>query len=131
MDNFLSTTAIPTLDRIGLRYVDECPLPAKDNDTIKSYYNSAYPVERFNLANAEEMIFRTVEKKDDLKMIYMEELRKIENDYKLILSFDGFALKVPANNYLEITDRLHDLITNLYEQTIKGPVYEYMRKENV
>jgi uncharacterized protein (TIGR04255 family) len=131
IDNFLSTVAIPTFDRIGLRYIDECPLPSKDNDTIKSYYNSAYPVERFNLANTEEMIFRTVEKKDDLNMIYMEELRKIGNDYKLILDFDGFALKVPANNYLEITDRLHDLISNLYEQTIKEPVYQYMHKENV
>jgi uncharacterized protein (TIGR04255 family) len=131
MDSFLSVAGIQVLDRIGLRYVDECPLPTKDNATIKSYYNSAYPAERFDLANTEEMFFRTVERKDDLNMIYMEELRKIGNDYKLILDFDGFALKVPANSYLEITDKLHDLISDLYEQTIKKPVYEYMQKKNV
>jgi len=131
VSNFLETISIPTLDRIGLRYVDECPLPSKDNNTIKSYYNSAYPVERFNIANAQEMFFRTVEKKDDLNITYMEELRKVGDDYKLILDFDGFALQVPSNTYLEVTDRLHGLISALYEQTIKEPVYQYMRRENV
>ena len=131
VDKFLATISIPTFNRIGLRYVDECPLPSRDNTTLKSYYNSVYPVDRFNIANAKEMFFRTVEKRDDLNITYMEELRKVENDYKLILDFDGFALKVPSNNYLEVTDRLHDLISEIYEQSIKEPVYQYMRKENV
>jgi uncharacterized protein (TIGR04255 family) len=131
VDNFLATISIPTFNRIGLRYVDECPLPTKDNATLKSYYNSAFPVDRFNFANAQEMFFRTVEKRGDLNITYMEELREVENNYKLVLDFDGFALKIPSNAYLEVTDRLHGLISETYEQSIKEPVYQYMRKENV
>lgn len=128
MDNFLAVTSIPILTRIGLRYVDECPLPSKDNETLRTYYNSAFPIRRFNIANAVDMLFRTVTEKGDLNLIYMETLTKPKDDYKLSLDFDGFATNVPAQDYLRVTDRLHELISKEYERTIKEPVYEYMRQ---
>ena len=125
---FLEITGIPLINRIGLRYVDECPVPSKDNSVFTSYYNSIFPLDRFNLADANEMDFKTVVRKDKYHLCYIESLRKIGDQYKLILDFDGFTHNIDSENYLSITDDLHTIILEEYEKTIKEPVYQYMRQ---
>jgi len=127
-DNFFEVMKIPIINRLGLRYVDECPLPSKDNKTFRSFYKSVFPIDRFNIADAQEMMFRTVTKKNGHNLIYMESLQKIKGEYKLILDFDGFATKVRSEDYLRVTDELHRIINEEYERTIKEPVLQYMRQ---
>ena len=128
LDRFLRITSIPIINRIGLRYIDECPLPSKDNDTYKLYYDSAFPLDRFNLSDATEMDFKTVIKRGEYNLRYIESLQKTGDKYKLILDFDGFAVNISSQDYLKITDDLHAIISDEYERTIKEPVYEYMRQ---
>lgn len=128
LDRFLEVTKIPIINRIGLRYVDECPIPSKDNSTFKSYYNSIFPLDRFDLADAKAMAFRTVIKRDKYSLTYAESLQQKENEYKLNLDFDGFAENIDSKDYLTVTDDLHTIISEEYEKTIKSPVYEYMRQ---
>lgn len=127
-DHFFEITSIPIINRIGLRYIDECPIPSKDNSTFRSYYNSVFPLDRFDLADADEMGFKTIVRKGEYYLRYIESLRKIEDEYKLILDFDGFAQDIASEDYLSVTDKLHDIISDEYERTIKEPVYEYMRQ---
>lgn len=130
LDPFLELTRIPTIKRIGLRYIDECPIPSKDNSTFRSYYNSIFPLDRFDLADVDEMDFKTKVKKDQYYLRYIESLQKKAGDqYKLILDFDGFAHNIDSQNYLAITDNLHTMILEEYEKTIKEPVYQYMRQK--
>jgi len=129
LDNFLEVTSLPNINRIGLRYIDECPIPYKDNSTFKSYYNSTFPLDRFNITDAHKMFFGTVIKKDKYYLSYIEALQKVEEEYKLILDFDAFANDIKREDYLNVTDELHSLIGEEYEKTIKEPVYKYMRKE--
>lgn len=132
LDRFFEVTSIPIISRIGLRYIDECPIPSKDNSTFRSYYNSIFPLNRFDLAETDEMDFKTVIRKGEYYLRYIESLRKIGDEYKLILDFDGFAKNINSEDYLRITDNLHTLILEEYEKTIKEPVYQYMcqRKED-
>ena len=51
VDSFIDVMGIPMFSRIGLRYIDECPVPAMDNEQFKSYYNSSFPIDRFNLTD--------------------------------------------------------------------------------
>lgn len=127
--NFLSIVNIPIINRIGLRYIDECPIPEKNNDSFKTSYDSSFPLYRFELADAEEMATRAVVRKDKYRMCYMERLVKEEDDWKLILDFDGFAHEIPAEDYLTTTDALHEIISDEFHKTIKEPVYKYMRQE--
>lgn len=129
IDNFLDTVPIINFKRIGLRYIDECPLPKKDNKTFQNYYNSVFPIKRFNIANAEEMDFKTVFKKGIYYLRYIESLRKIKNKYKLVLDYDGFAKNIKSKDYLKITDKLHIIIQEEYVKTIKKPVYNFMKKK--
>jgi uncharacterized protein (TIGR04255 family) len=128
LNRFFEVSSIPIINRIGLRYIDECPLPSKDNETLKSYYNSIFPIDRFNIADVDEMFFRTVTKKNNFNIIYAETLQKIKDEYKLNLDFDGFALNILSEDCLRVTDELHRLISEEYEKTIKEPVYNYMRR---
>ena len=128
LDHFFEVTSIPIINRIGLRYIDECPIPSKDNSTFRSYYNSSFPLDRFNLADASGMDFKTVVRKGEYHLRYIESLRKIGDEYKLILDFDGFAESIASEDCLKITDDLHTIISEEYERTIKKPVYEYMQR---
>jgi len=129
LKNFFEVISIPIINRIGLRYVDECPIKSKTNEWFKKWYNSVFPLHRFNLEEAEEMVFKTVIKKDKNHLIYLESLEKTEDNYYLKLDFDGFAMNIDPKDCLKVTDDLHNLISDEYEKTIKEPVKEYMRKE--
>jgi uncharacterized protein (TIGR04255 family) len=131
LDNFLSLISLPIINRIGLRYVDECPVPSTDRKTFGSYYNSVFPLERFALDDADEMDFKAVVKRGRCYIRYVESLRKLGNKCKLILDFDGFALQIVPKDYLTITDELHEIIFNEWQLTIKEPLKEYMRKPGV
>jgi uncharacterized protein (TIGR04255 family) len=129
LHEFFKIAAIPVLKRIGLRYIDECPIPSKDNETFRSYYNTTFPLDRFDLKDADEMFFRTVIKKTNYYLCYMERLQKIGDDYKLILDFDGFAHDITSEDYLKVTDDLHIIVAEEFEGSIKAPFYEYMRQK--
>lgn len=129
LKNFFEIISVPIIERIGLRYIDECPIPSKDNSTFRSYYNSVFPLERFNLADVDEIDFKTIIKKGQYSLRYAESLQKIEDQHKLILDFDGFALNISAENCILVTDDLHKMISEEYVKTIREPVYEHMRLE--
>ncbi|MEK9137489.1 MAG: TIGR04255 family protein [Bacteroidota bacterium] len=129
VDSFIDVTAVPVLSRIGLRYIDECPIPSKDNRTFRSYYNSTFPLDRFDLSSATEMGFQAAVRVGDHYLRYVESLKQIEPDkYVLILDFDGFATKIAPKDYLTVADALHATIAHAYETTIREPVLEYMRQ---
>jgi len=129
LNRFFEVVSIPIINRIGFRYIDECPIPSKDNSTFTSYYKSVFPIKRFNLADVNEMDFKTVIKKGEYYLRYVESLQKVGGEYKLILDFDGFAENINSKDYLIITDNLHTMIIEEFEKTIKKPVYQYMRQK--
>lgn len=128
LDCFFDVMPIQVINRIGLRYIDECPIPTKENATFEKYYKSVFPISRFNLAEAREMDFKTIVKRGKHYLRYIESLQKKKDGYKLILDFDGFAEKISIKDYLKVLDNLHEIIAKEYEKTIKEPVYIYMRK---
>jgi hypothetical protein len=73
------------------------------------------------------MDFKTVIEKGNYYLRFIESLRKIDEEYKLILDFDGFALNISSQDYLSVTDTLHEIISQEFENTIRTPVYDYMR----
>ncbi|MCX6670057.1 MAG: TIGR04255 family protein [Methanothrix sp.] len=131
VDAFIDVMKLQTINRIGLRYIDYCPIQAKNNETLEAWYWSKFPLGKFNIADATIMAFRTVVKKGDYCLGYVESLGK-DKDGKdvLILDFDGFSTGVEnVSDYLDITDKLHDLISDAYTGTIKEPVYKWMEKK--
>ncbi len=128
LDNFFKTISVPIISRIGLLYSDECPLPSKDNETLRKFYDSTFPFERYPIDNAEGIFFEITTKRKNHNLIYRERLTKKNERYVLLLDFDGFENDVPPKDCLKVTDELHEIIEEEYFKTIKEPVKEYMRK---
>jgi hypothetical protein len=121
--------SIPIVTYIGLRYIDECPIPSMDNTTFKSWYNSTFPIDRFSIADADAMEFATIVKKGKFKLRYAESLREVaKGTFKLILDSDGQAGRTDRKDCMRVLDSLHKIISDEYERTIKNPVKEYMRQ---
>jgi len=127
VDAFLEVTQIPLLTRIGLRYIDECPIYQKDNRSFQSYYNSTFPLTRFSLDKASEMDFKVVYDKGDCFLRYAESLQTDEA-LRLILDFDCYKINIESKKYLEVTDRLHEIVSDEYRTAINDPLVDYMRK---
>lgn len=132
LDIFFEITNIPLISRMGLRYVDECPVFSNDNESFLKYYKSAFPIgTRFDLKDSEGMNFNALVNRGEYKLIYQELLQKDENDsYKFIMDFDGFAENINAEGYLNICDDLHKIISvEFLENSITEEFKEYMRNE--
>lgn len=127
VNNFLEIIRLPLITRIGLRYIDECPIPEKRNEKFLSYYGSTFPLSRFNIEDAIEMEFVTRIIKDNYFLRYGESLKIVEGSYKLILDFDAYAENISPEIYLSTTDDLHNIISEEFFNTVKEPVRNYMR----
>jgi len=100
-----------------------------DNKTFTSYYNSAFPTSRFDISKTKEMRFRITFEDNGCFVRYVEALSSDDKGPKYILDFDGFAIDIEAQKYLATLDRLHDMILNEFQKTIKDPVLQYMRQK--
>lgn len=129
LSNFFEVTLIPKISRIGIRYIDECIFPSEDKKEFQSYYNSTFPFNRFKLADTEEMNLRIVIRKGKYKLRYIEFIKETEGKKSLILDFDSYTTNIFSDSYLEVTDKLHEIISNEFDNTIKEPVKEIMRRQ--
>jgi uncharacterized protein (TIGR04255 family) len=128
VSSFLEVTKLPIINRIGLRYIDECPIPSLTNESFSEYYNSTFPLNRFSIPSTKASSFSIVTKTNNHNLMYAETIADTENKPKLILDFDAFSENINSSNFLSISDELHDIIKNEYFKTIKTPVIEHMRK---
>jgi uncharacterized protein (TIGR04255 family) len=128
VDTFLEITGVQIVKRVGLRYIDRCPISKKNNSSFTRWYNTSFPIKRFRLEDAEAMKFETIVRRGDYGLRYCESL-DTKDGLHLILDFDGFSNEVESLNYLSVLDDLHGLISNEFEHTIKAPVYEYMKRK--
>lgn len=125
---FLEVTHIPLFSRIGLRYIDECPVPGTDTRQFREYYNTTFCLDRFPLEEAREFHMVARITRGDYFLTFRESLEGIGDEAKLVLDFDAYAENIPAAQYLSVTDRLHGIILEEFEKSIKEPVYDYMRR---
>jgi uncharacterized protein (TIGR04255 family) len=124
---FLDTVQVPVLTRIGLRYVDYCPVTSMRNTSFNRFYNSCLPVKRFPLDSMSSAAVTVITSlADGFGLIYKEQL--VVEDRRLIVDIDAYhETSVPAD-YLTIADQLHQLTSNEFWRTAKEPLKNYMRK---
>jgi uncharacterized protein (TIGR04255 family) len=128
LSNFFKVINVPIIKRIGLRYIDHCPLPSKENETLKKLYNSTFPIDKFSIKDAQSFYFNINTNRKNHKLIYQEGLIKNDKgDEVLLLDFDGFETDIASTDFLKVADELHEIIKGEYFSIIKEPVKQYMR----
>jgi len=95
---FYALTQVPVVNRIGLRYIDECPVFENSSKGFREHYMTVFPLDRFPLEESVDMDYRVVVRREAHKLRYVESLHG------------------------------HDMISDEFNRTIKEPIREYMRK---
>jgi uncharacterized protein (TIGR04255 family) len=126
---FFEITNIPIITRMGLRYIDECPVfPPKKINFPKSY-NTSFNLSKFDLDETLLMDLTTLQKRGDYILRYKETLKPNPNgSFSLTLDFDGSANNVISKQYLLTLDKIHAVIADEFEKTVKKPVIDFMKK---
>jgi uncharacterized protein (TIGR04255 family) len=125
---FLAVVKLPLVSRIGLRYIDECPIDELSNNRFRECYNSAFPLERFPIDTALSMDFSAATNRDGCNLRYIESLKPDGPNSRLVLDFDAWTENIESAKVVEVTDRLHQAISDEFERTVKQPIFEYMRR---
>lgn len=120
--------------RMGLRYVDDCPLPQPLNTgTFAEYYNSFINVSKIvNFDDVDVIDVTTLQRRNGINLRYRETLvRKPveERNLRYTMDFDGQMNDIPASSYLDKLDLIHTEIADLFESVIKQPVINIMENE--
>jgi uncharacterized protein (TIGR04255 family) len=126
---FLGLIQIPVIQRVGVRYINECPLLDKTTKRFKDCYNSVLPVDRFGLENLSTANCIVVAKSGDMQIQHAESLRfATPNGDILVLDLDASAENIASDKVMTTTDKLHEMIAAEFRNVIKEPIVEYMRK---
>jgi len=126
LSRFFKIFSVPIVTRIGLRYIDECPVPPLGD--FEKWYSTTLPCGRFPLSDSVESKVVSRVKRGEYFFTYNELFRATKDAMTLTLDFDSYAERIESEKCLEVTDHLHEIISEEYEKTLKEPVFAYMRK---
>lgn len=130
LDNFFSEIPVKLIKRIGLRYINKCPLPDDlSNSAFLEYYDSDFNLSKYDLKTTTEMQFVSSVLLDKYFLNYSEVLKYVDNKPLYYLDWDASGKDIHVDNYLTVTDQLHQIIDNRFFETIKEPVKKWMRNE--
>jgi uncharacterized protein (TIGR04255 family) len=124
---FLQRFPIKKIVRIGLRYIDHCPLDEKTNQYFTKYYVPKFDIEQYKIDDLIEnhIVMRT--RRGEHNLLFQCRIAKIENSYKYIMDFDGYAENVDSAKFLSVTDALRELDRSEFLSSITEEFKQYMR----
>ncbi len=126
--HFYDVTGVPVVTRVGLRYIDECPVLDNSSEGFRELYATAFPLGRFPLEASLAMDYKVIVRRDPHKLRYAESLQSEGESRKLILDFDAWSENIEPSATIDVTDQLHDIVWDEFQRTIKEPILEYMRR---
>ena len=127
--HFLGLIQIPIVQRVGLRYINECPLFDITTEGFKACYNSILPVNRYGLENLSRADCIAVAKDGDMQIQHVESLRfATPTGDILVLDLDAFTENTTSDKVMATADKLHEMISAEFRNVIKEPIVEYMRR---
>ena len=124
---FLEVSEVPILKRIGLRYIDECPVDELTNESFSRFYDSILPLERFAIEDVRDASTSVICERGPYGIRYAESLAIGGDSQHLVIDCDSWATDVPSEELMKVTDELHDLVSVEFKTTAKPALLDYMR----
>lgn len=130
VDKFLEHVRIQKFNKIGLRYIDHCPLPEGEltNESFSQWYNTRFSLDTIDISKSKEIGLINIYKVGKCFIKYIENY-DLENEPRYVLDFDGYIKNIEVEKYLESTDEIYQNIFETFCDIIKEPVLEIMKEE--
>jgi uncharacterized protein (TIGR04255 family) len=127
MHHFLERVPMKKFSRVGIRYIDRCPLELRTNEYFKNYYNPVINIDKYNVESIQEsqVLIRT--KMPDYFLLFQCAIKQVEDKYYYFLDYDGYGNDIEVGKYLAVTDKLQKAIKEEYLNHITEEFKNYMR----
>lgn len=126
---FLKIVPIKNFSRIGIRYIDHCPLEELSNEYFKSFYIPVIDIDTYKIEDIIENYVSIRTKRDNYYLLFQCGIRQFEEKYKYYLDYDGYANNIEADNFIGVTDELQKMIKKEYYSNITEEFKQYMRAD--
>jgi len=125
---FAKTVPMKKFSRIGIRYIDHCPLERLDNEYFKNYYNPIFNIDKYKVEDILDNLFMVNIKREQYNLLFQCGIRKLDVGYKYIMDYDGYATEIEADSCITTTDELRRLIKKEFLSNITEDFKKYMRR---
>lgn len=126
---FLKIVPIKNFSRIGIRYIDHCPLEKLNNEYFKTFYIPIIDINTYKIEDTIENYVSIRTKRDDYYLLFQCGIRQFEGKYKYYLDYDGYANNIEADNFIGVADELQKMIKKEYYLNITEEFKQYMRAD--
>jgi len=125
---FLALVSIKKFERIGLRYIDICPLEQKTNEYFEKYYHPNFDINQFKVEDIIENLSLVRIKREPHNLLFKSGIRTDDKgNYIYFMDFDGYSFNTLNEKFLEVTDNLQQIIYKVYFDNITEEFKNYMR----
>lgn len=125
---FAKTVPIKKFSRLGIRYIDHCPLERLDNKYFRNYYNPIFNIDKYKVEDIIDNLFIINIKREQYNLLFQCGIKKLDVGYKYIMDYDGYATDIEASTCITTTDDLRRLIKNEFLSNITDDFKEHMRR---
>lgn len=124
---FLRVVPIKRFERVGLRYIDHCPLDEKTNQYFKKYYVPMFDIEKNRIEDIVDSHMVMRKRIGAYGLVYQCKIAKMDEKYKYIMDFDSYAERVESADFLSVTDELRKIDRSEFFAGITDNFKQYMR----
>jgi len=129
VSKFLKINPIKKFERIGLRYIDHCPLENKTNNYFRNFYKPNFDLEQFNIEEIMENFVLIRMRREPHNLLFKSGIMEDnKGNYMYFMDFDGYAINKKSESFLDVSDELHKLIHKVYYDNITDELKKYMRE---
>lgn len=127
MPTFLEKVPIKNFSRVGIRYIDYCPLEERNNEYFETFYIPVININKYKIEDIVEnhVLIRT--KRGNYYLLFQCGIRQFEGKYQYYLDYDGYANDIGTDNFIVVTDDLQKMIKKEYYSNITEKFKQYMR----
>lgn len=129
VEKFLDLFQIREFSRIGLRYINKCKVEELSNDWFRRFFKPVVDIDKYPLENILEKLVIIRFKKGNQKVLLQNALVEEKGIKKYVLDFDAYEESCATESYLQITDRLHEIILREFHSLITDDYRNKLRGE--
>lgn len=125
---FTKTVPMKKFSRVGIRYIDHCPLESLNNEYFRKYYDPIFNIDKYKVENILDNFFLINIKREQYNLLFQGGIRKLDDGYKYIMDYDSYATDIEADSCINTTDELRRLIKKEFLSNITEEFKQYMRR---
>jgi uncharacterized protein (TIGR04255 family) len=129
ISKFRKHVPIKNFNRIGLRYIDKCPLDELTNEHFCKFYKPIIDINRYHIEDLIDNLSQIRIRKPPHYLLLQTGIKEINGKYQYFMDFDGYAQNIDPNNVMEVSDALRAIVHDEFYLNITEDFKDYMRRD--